>query len=251
VRFGQHGDVTAAIDVRPAAERFRTEAALRSTAHSFSFGAHYDPHNVGFGALVAHNDELLQPSGGYPDHPHVDTEIVTWVLAGALRHRDDQGNDRVVRSGQLQRLSAGSGVVHSEVGEGPGPTRFVQAWVRPDERGLAPSYVCAAVTPAAGAWTCLAGDGGVPLGARDVALHLGLPRPGRHLTVPGAPRVHLFVDVDNAASQAVAIRAGFALSDEEREDYAARAAVLLEPYREDAIARVVAEEVLPGLGVEP
>lgn len=181
------------VSVHLAADRFRTDAALRSTAHSFSFGIHYNPHNIGFGALSAHNDELLQPGGGYPDHPHVDTEIVTWVLSGALRHTDHRGHSNVVEPGQVQRLSAGSGVVHSEVCAAATPTRFVQAWIRPDEAGLEPSYLCQAVPAVDGAWTPLVGVGAVPLNARGVALQLGLPGAAGRLQLPDAPRVHLFV----------------------------------------------------------
>lgn len=181
------------VNVHLASDRFRTDAALRSTAHSFSFGTHYDPHNIGFGALTAHNDDLLQAGGGYPDHPHLNTEIVTWVLNGALRHTDDRGHSNVVEPGQVQRLSAGSGVVHSEVSAATTPTRFVQAWIRPDEAGLEPSYLCAAVPTVEGAWTPLVGADAVPLNARGVSLQLGLPGAAGRLELPDAPRVHLFV----------------------------------------------------------
>ena len=127
------------IEYRPGADRFVTRAEGRTTWHSFSFGAHYDPGNVGFGRLVAHNDERLPPGTGYDDHPHADLEIVTWVLSGALRHTSTVGSG-VIGPGQVQRLSAGSGVVHSEVADGPEETRFLQAWVRPDEPGLEPDY---------------------------------------------------------------------------------------------------------------
>ena len=96
------------IEYRPAQDRFRTEAEGRTTWHSFSFGAHYDPHNIGFGSLVAHNDELLPPGTGYAEHPHTDLEIVTWVLSGALRHTSTVGS-AVIGPGQVQRLSAGAG----------------------------------------------------------------------------------------------------------------------------------------------
>ena len=132
------------IEYRPAQDRFRTEAGGRTTWHSFSFGAHYDPGNVGFASLVAHNDELLPPGTGYDDHPHTDLEIVTWVLSGALRHTSSVGS-AVIGPGQVQRLSAGAGVVHSEVADGRETTRFLQAWVRPDEPGLVPGYVSAEV----------------------------------------------------------------------------------------------------------
>ena len=131
--------MTRVIEYRSAAGRAVTRAEGRTTWHSFSFGAHYDPQNTGFEALVAHNDEQLPPGTGYPDHPHADLEIVTWVLTGALRHTSTTGSG-VLGPGQVQRLRAGSGVVHAEVADGAEPTRFLQAWIRPDEPGLRPDY---------------------------------------------------------------------------------------------------------------
>ena len=182
------------IDYRPANGRFVTRAEGRTTWHSFSFGAHYDPGNIGVGSLVAHNDERLPPGTGYADHPHADVEIVTWVLAGALRHTSTVGSG-VVGPGQVQRLSAGSGVVHSEVADGAGETRFLQAWVRPDEADLAPGYLAADVTPGEG-WTRVAdGDGGgvVPLASRGTSLDAADLRAGAVLPLPEAEHLHLFV----------------------------------------------------------
>ena len=182
------------IEYRPADGRFVTRAEGRTTRHSFSFGTHYDTANVGFGSLVAHNDEQLPPGTGYPDHPHADLEIVTWVLEGALRHRSAVGSG-VIGPGQVQRLSAGSGVVHAEVTDGDVETRFLQAWVRPDEPGLEPDYLSAETSIGDG-WTCVAdgdGRGVVPLAARGAALHVtDLPAGGR-LALPEAPRLHVFV----------------------------------------------------------
>jgi hypothetical protein len=178
-----------------AAERFRTVAEGRTTWHSFSFGSHYDPGNVGFGSLVAHNDEVLPPGTGYPDHPHTDLEIVTWVLSGALRHSSTAGSG-VIGPGQVQRLSAGSGVVHSEVADSADETRFLQAWIRPDEPGLVPDYLSCEVS-VSGGWTCLAdGDGQagvVSLAARGTSLHAADLALGERLAVPQARRLHLFV----------------------------------------------------------
>ncbi len=182
------------IEYRPAGERFRTDAEGRTTWHSFSFGGHYDPTNVGFGSLAAHNDELLPPGTGYADHPHADLEIVSWVLEGVLRHTSSVGSG-VVGPGQVQRLSAGSGVVHSEVAGGPDETRFLQAWVRPDEPDLVPGYVTADVTIGDG-WTCVAdgdGQGVVPLAARGTALHAADLAGGQRLALPDAHRLHVFV----------------------------------------------------------
>ena len=180
------------IEYRDAASRFVTRAEGRTTYHSFSFGAHYDPGNTGFGALVAHNDERLAPGTGYDDHRHADLEIVTWVLTGTLRHSSTAGTG-LVRHGQVQRLSAGSGVTHAERNADEGETRFVQAWVRPDGTGTGPDYRAADVDLRED-WTIVAGAGGaVPLAARDVALSVAAPTAGRRLRLPDAPRLHVFV----------------------------------------------------------
>ena len=97
------------IDVRRASGRSVTEAEDRTTFHSFSFGAHYDPGNIGLAAMVAHNDENLRPGGGYGPHPHTDLEILTWVLDGALRHTDDSGRSTVL-AGSIQTASTASTV---------------------------------------------------------------------------------------------------------------------------------------------
>jgi quercetin 2,3-dioxygenase len=179
------------IEYRPGADRFVTRAEGRTTWHSFSFGAHYDPGNVGFARLVAHNDERLPPGTGYDDHPHVDLEIVTWVLSGALRHTSTVGSG-VIGPGQVQRLSAGSGVVHSEVADSREETRFLQAWVRPDEPGLEPDYRSTDVTVGDG-WTAVAGGDGVPLASAGTTLHVADLPAGRQLDLPDAPRMHVFV----------------------------------------------------------
>lgn len=143
------------IEVRRAADRFHTEIDGRSTEHSFSFGPHYDPGNLGFGALIAHNDETLTVGSGYEPHLHRDTEIVTWVVSGALRHSDDLGHSAVIEPGQVQVLSAGSGVTHAETNAAKGPTRFIQAWLRPLADGSEPRYSVTDAPDQLG-WTSLA-----------------------------------------------------------------------------------------------
>jgi len=183
------------IEVLPAQGRFRTEEAGRDTWHSFSFGVHYDPHNVGFGALLAHNDDHLDASAGYPDHPHRDTEIVTWVIEGALRHRDDLGNEGVLEAGSVQLLSAGSGVIHTEYADGV-PTRFVQSWLRPDTTGHTPSYVRAEVGPGL---ACVADDeGALPLHTRGASCHVATLTANEAVTLPDAPRLHIFTATGSA-----------------------------------------------------
>jgi len=185
-------DDGAVIEYRPGEDRFVTRAEGRTTWHSFSFGSHYDPANVGFGSLVAHNDEHLPPGTGYADHPHADLEIVTWVLEGALRHTSTVGSG-VIGPGQVQRLSAGHGVVHSEMADGAEQTRFLQAWVRPDEPGGEPDYLAADVEPTEG-WTTVAGAAGVvPLAAAGTALHVADLPAGARLDLPGDERLHVLV----------------------------------------------------------
>ncbi|WP_183408249.1 pirin family protein [Nocardioides pocheonensis] len=179
------------IDVRRAAERFRTESEGRTTWHSFSFGAHYDPGNVGFGALVAHNDELLPAGTGYPDHPHADVEIVTVVLEGALRHTDSDGRTGVLRPGEISRTSAGAGIVHAETTEPGVRTRFVQTWLRPDESGGPSSYAVAEVGLPTTLTEVVGPAGPLGVGTRGARLHLARAEPGE-LALPDAPRLHVF-----------------------------------------------------------
>jgi quercetin 2,3-dioxygenase len=179
------------IEVRRAADRFVTRADGRTTWHSFSFGAHYDPGNVGFGSLVALNDEHLPPGAGYPDHPHRDTEIVTVVLSGALRHTDSSGWSEVLVPGQISRTSAGSGIVHAEVADSDVATRFVQTWVRPDEPGGVPSYVSAEVGRSSGLAEAVGPKGVTDVGTRGARLFLGHLEPGS-VDLPDAPLLHVF-----------------------------------------------------------
>ncbi|PVG84227.1 quercetin 2,3-dioxygenase [Nocardioides gansuensis] len=184
--------------------RFTTKTGDRVTRHSFSFGEHYDPANLGFGPMVCHNDDLLAAGGGYPDHPHTDLEIVTWVLSGALVHTDSSGTTRVVAPGQVQVLSAGSGVRHSELADmAAGPTRFVQVWVRPDEPGGAPAYYLDDTELPAGALVPVAGAGGLPIRTAAATLHVARLAPGDEVALPDAPLVHVF-----AATGAVELPGG-------------------------------------------
>lgn len=133
------------VEIRRRIDRYVTRGDGFSTRHSFSFGGHYDPDNVSFGPLVCHDDHLLGRGAGFGDHPHRDVDIVSWVLSGSLLHTDSEGHTAEVRPGEVQVLSAGSGVTHSEVAGPDGPTRFVQAWLTPEEPGTPPAY---SVTPA-------------------------------------------------------------------------------------------------------
>ncbi|MFH8799791.1 pirin family protein [Streptomyces sp. NPDC017936] len=130
------------MDVRRAGERYRggdPQAGIESR-HAFSFGAHYDPDNLRFGALIACNEERLAPGAGFDEHPHSHTEIVTWVVEGELTHRDSRGHETTVRPGDVQRLSSAGGVRHVERNDADAPLAFVQMWLAPLEPGGEPAY---------------------------------------------------------------------------------------------------------------
>ncbi|GAB2750702.1 pirin family protein [Streptomyces bullii] len=130
------------MDVRRADERYRggEPAAGIETWHAFSFGPHYDPDNLRFGAVIACNEEHLAPGAGFDEHAHSHTEIVTWVVEGELTHRDSTGHESVVRPGDVQRLSAAAGVRHVERNDGPTPLTFLQMWLAPRDPGGDPFY---------------------------------------------------------------------------------------------------------------
>ncbi|MFI9172945.1 pirin family protein [Streptomyces lincolnensis] len=130
------------MDVRRAAERYRggeAQAGIESW-HAFSFGPHYDPDNLRFGALIACNEERLAPGAGFDEHPHSHTEIVTWVVRGELTHRDSTGHESRVRPGDVQRLSSAAGVRHVERNDTDTPLTFVQTWLAPLRPGGTPAY---------------------------------------------------------------------------------------------------------------
>ena len=138
----QHSQPTEpAIDVRRAADRFHTEIGWLDSYHSFSFSNHYDPNNVGHGQLIVNNDDVVRAGSGFGTHPHRDMEIVTWVLSGELEHRDSEGNHGIIYPGLAQRMSAGSGIRHSEMNASADTdVHLVQMWVLPDTQGIAPGY---------------------------------------------------------------------------------------------------------------
>ncbi|MGW3290799.1 pirin family protein [Streptomyces sp. NPDC001002] len=130
------------MDVRRSGERYpggEPTAGVESW-HAFSFGPHYDPDNLRFGAVIACNEERLAPGAGFDEHPHSHTEIVTWVVEGELTHRDSAGHETLVRPGDVQRLSAGAGVRHVERNDGSARLVFVQMWLAPLRPGGDPVY---------------------------------------------------------------------------------------------------------------
>ncbi len=129
------------IQVHRSNERGRTQLDWLDSYHSFSFGEYYDPRNMGFRALRVINEDFVAPGGGFPRHPHRDMEIITYVLQGAIEHRDSLGNGSTIRPGDGQRMSAGRGIMHSEFNASrTEPVHLLQIWIEPKERGIAPGY---------------------------------------------------------------------------------------------------------------
>ena len=222
--------MTAKVDVRRAGERSGTRLGWLDSKHSFSFGRRYDPANTHHGLLLVNNDDTVKPGTGFETHPHRDMEIVTWVLQGSLVHQDSEGHTGVIYPGLAQRMSAGTGILHSEKNDswrltgsgaagpsaagagaaGPSaagaahtdPVHFVQMWVVPDETGIAPGYEQLEIDHellAGGLVTVASGmpehDGAAAIRIRNryAALHAARLEAGQGVTLPDAPFLHLFV----------------------------------------------------------
>jgi len=202
--------LTPQVDVRRAGERFKTRMGWLDSKHSFSFSRHYDPANTHHGLLLVNNDDIVKPGTGFETHPHQDMEIVTWVLQGSLVHQDSEGHTGVIYPGLAQRMSAGTGILHSEkndswrlAGEAhTDPVHFVQMWVVPDESGITPGYeqleidhelLSGRLVPVASGMPGHDGAAAIRIKNRYAALHVARLQAGQSVQLPEAPFGHLFV----------------------------------------------------------
>src|SRR4051812_21209871 len=194
------------IDVRRADDRFATRAGWLDSRHSFSFGHQYDPANTHHGLLLVSNDDRVAPGTGFETHPHQDMEIITWVLDGELEHKDTLGNEGLLYPGLAQRMTAGTGIWHSEKNPSSAEAvHFIQMWVLPDTEAVEPGYQQVDINAEldrGGLIPIASGQGhdsAISIRQRDAVLWGGRLKPGETVAVPDAPHAHLFVAAGAAA----------------------------------------------------
>jgi quercetin 2,3-dioxygenase len=203
--------MSANVDIRRAGQRPATQLGWLDSKHSFSFGPHWDPANTHHGLLLVNNDDRVLPGTGFETHPHRDMEIVTWVLRGSLVHQDSTGNAGVIYPGLAQRMSAGTGILHSEKNDswrlqgGPEhaePVHFIQMWVVPDDNGIEPGYeqleidselLKGALVPVASGMDQHRDAAAIRIKNRYAGLHAARLDAGGSVVLPDAPFLHLFV----------------------------------------------------------
>jgi redox-sensitive bicupin YhaK (pirin superfamily) len=199
------------VDVRRHDDRFKTRLGWLDSKHSFSFSRHYDPGNTHHGLLLVNNDDIVTPGTGFETHPHQDMEIVTWVLQGSLVHQDSTGHSGLIYPGLAQRMSAGTGILHSEKNDSwrlqggaqhTEPVHFIQMWVVPDENSVTPGYQQAEIddellrgglVPVASGMPGHDGNSAIRIKNKYAALHAARLRPGDAVELPEAPFLHLFI----------------------------------------------------------
>ena len=196
---------------RPAGERFHSHLDWLDSWHSFSFADHHDPAWMGFGPLRVINDDTIAAGRGFGMHPHRDMEIVTVMVEGVLQHRDSLGHTELLRAGEVQRMSAGSGVVHSEMNTSDQPCRLLQIWIEPDRRGTAPAYEQQPF-PIGRDWTPLLdpnrADGAMAI-QRPLRLWRARPRAGDALALPlAAGRPGWLQLIDGALEEPLPLQRG-------------------------------------------
>lgn len=216
---------TSHLDIRRAGDRFTTRIPWLDSKHSFSFNYHYDPANTHHGVLMVNNDDIVVPGQGFDTHPHQDMEIVTWVLQGSLVHQDSTGHSGVIYPGLAQRMSAGTGILHSEkndswridtnAGKHEEPVHFIQMWVLPDEAGITPGYeqleidhelLSGGLVPVASGMKEYADHSAIRIKNKYAAMHVARIQPDQEpITLPDAPFLHVFVTRGEAALEGAGV----------------------------------------------
>ena len=220
------------ISVRRSQERGHFDHGWLQTYHTFSFGDYYDPHFMGFRDLRVINEDWVQPGKGFGTHPHRDMEILTYVLEGALQHQDSMGNGSVIRPGELQRMSAGTGITHSEFNASTEePVHLMQIWILPSEKGQAPSYEQKPVPPAKAdsPWRLIASPDGVDGSLtvhQDVKVYLAELEAGREAFFQHKPDRHLWIQIIRGQVEVSGetLQAGDGASISDQPDFSATAA---------------------------
>jgi redox-sensitive bicupin YhaK (pirin superfamily) len=191
--------------IRRAHERGHADHGWLRTYHTFSFASYYDPRFMGFRSLRVINEDSVQPGQGFGTHGHENMEILTYVLDGALEHKDSMGNGSIVRPGEVQRMSAGTGVTHSEFNaSGTELVHFLQIWILPNQVGIAPSYEQKSfdLAGSSGSWTLLAssdGRGDSVTIHQDATLSVGRVGEGCSLSYATPARRNAFIHVARGA----------------------------------------------------
>lgn len=198
------------IEIRKAETRGETQIGWLDSKHSFSFGSYVDRTNTGHGLLLVSNDDRVAPVTGFGTHGHADMEIITWVLSGEVEHADTLGNHGIIRPGLAQRMSAGTGIRHSEHNPSPDvEAHFVQMWVLPDTQGIEPGYEqqeVSALLDGGGLVAIAGGEGSgavIHINQRDAVMYAGRLRSGETVEIPEAPHVHVFVALGAATFDGV------------------------------------------------
>jgi redox-sensitive bicupin YhaK (pirin superfamily) len=187
--------------VRASEQRGHFNHGWLDTYHTFSFADYHDPEHMHFRALRVINEDVVAPGQGFGTHPHRDMEIITYVLDGALEHRDSLGNGSIIRPGDGQRISAGSGILHSEFNPSPmDPVHLLQIWILPEQKGIEPSYEQKAFSPEdkQGKWKVIAeripADGAVTI-HQDVKLSVASLEAGGQITYALAKGRHAWIQI--------------------------------------------------------
>jgi len=188
------------ITVRKAEERGHASFDRLNTWYTFSFADYHDDRYMGFRALRVINDDTIAGGGGFGTHPHRDMEIITFVLSGALEHKDSMGNGRIIRRGEVQYMAAGTGVAHSEFNPSPTePVHLLQIWILPDHKGAKPVYAEKTFAQAAPGQFYLAAsksgrDGSIPIN-QDVDVFIGKLCAGNHISHTLKPGRHAWLQI--------------------------------------------------------